>query len=109
MTADEKREQKGMLLLECQEAEEELAHLSEKALRVSETLKQISDDLVSSCPSKHGGFSIREDDEPTLLKTDPQFKAALDIDALIVLLSDLNKAKRKVRGLQDRKSSLGLK
>ena len=39
MTEDEKRQQKAMLLLEHQEAEQNLAHLEEKAERLSRRIR----------------------------------------------------------------------
>jgi hypothetical protein len=110
MTEDEKRQQKAMLLLEHQEAIEELKHLQEKAKRSAENIKTVAD-WVARCASPFTGV----DYDKTTATLDAnvrtnlaQYREKLDMNALLKEVDDLKKAEGKVQDLASRKASLGL-
>jgi hypothetical protein len=114
MTTDEKREIKGRLLLDFQEAEDELAHLSEKARKEAANLRTLA------------GFidSVRPPESKTAyVEKDPQYHAArfaticrncgygeaLDLKAFLQLANELEQSKLRVHVLMKQKTDLGLR
>lgn len=92
MTDEEKRQQKALLLLEYQEATDHLANLEEKARRIAEKFAALGKWLDK--------FTYRDlgDKRPELI--------APDLDALV---AEINQARARVKDLEGRKTSLGLK
>ncbi|PYX52883.1 MAG: hypothetical protein DMG76_27815 [Acidobacteria bacterium] len=112
MTEDEKRQQKAMLLLEHQEAEENLAHLEEKAKRVSQRIMAVAEWLERA---SQRGSDLNRDKIwiPKLgdvnFLADPEFGMAMDFEAAKTLFQEVRDAKDKFGELTKRKQSLGLK
>ena len=112
MTEDEKRNQKAMLLLEYQEAEEDFAHLAEKAGLVASDMNRLSGVIgfarnhpdLSPSNSERARF---ERDE--INKAPDRYRASVNFDSAIALLKELDEAKQKLRSLRERKAALGLR
>jgi hypothetical protein len=111
MTDEEKREQKALLLLEYQEAENHLAQLRERARRKAESfdiverwLKYVAGDNTAH---HYGQDSSKIGDmiQPNLAK----YKENLDLDAVFKLVAEVENAKLKVSDLGKRKAELGLR
>jgi hypothetical protein len=107
MTDDEKRQQKAMLLLECQEAEEELAQLIVKADCIAERIGQVRVWLqeVTLNPADGGHIAAREKS----VQGDPEMKLAMDYDRVEELVNHLKESRSKVARLKEGKEKLGLK
>jgi hypothetical protein len=112
MTEDEKRNQKAMLLLEYQEAEEEFAHLAEKAALLTSDLNKLASVIafarshpdVSPANSERARFEREE-----INKAIDRFRASVNFDSALSLLRELDEAKQKIRSLRERKAALGLR
>jgi len=113
MTEDEKRQQKAMLLLEHQEAEQNLAHLEEKAERLSRRIRGVSEWLSYAAQRNSDlsrdeiwihGLGVRV--EP--LK-DIEIARSMDFDAAAKLIQEIKDARSTLEQLSKRKQSLGLK
>jgi hypothetical protein len=116
MTEDEKRQQKAMLLLECQEAEQHLAHLQEKAKRISQNILAVSKWIENRSKGYNAAGSGEEDKVYVTeigryvnIFADPEIAKAMDFEAANSLAIELNEARRRVRELSERKKALGLK
>lgn len=106
MTEDEKRRQKADLLLECQEAEQDLRHLEERAISVSERLTQIAGWLEETARGINDGHvQIREDN----ILADGNFRLAMNMDTVTLIVEQIKTARLRERNLQQRKNALGLK
>ncbi|MDP9161048.1 MAG: hypothetical protein M3O09_12585 [Acidobacteriota bacterium] len=111
MTENEKREQKAMLLLEYQEAEQDLAHLRAKAATLSNRIDDVSRWVAAASRSYetvHPTAEQRYNKDVEIL-ADPQLKIAMDFDAAAKLVQEITEAKAKIEELARRKHSLGLK
>jgi hypothetical protein len=109
MTDVEKRRQKADLLLEYQEAEQELAHLKEKARAIRMGLNEISGWLqkITEQPESvkyvsHGKGEMRD-------INDPIYSEAMNHDAILQLAQSIKTANEKLSELKTRKEGLGLK
>lgn len=110
MTDQEKRQQKAMLLLECQEAEEELAHLEERAKSLTSIFRELAEWIGRlPFPSSETSTSYGERVLGGVDLNDSKYREAMNFDALNSLVVEINKARIKVRNLKHRKDSLGLK
>lgn len=113
MTEDEKRQQKGMLLLEYQEAEDNLAHLEEKAKRVSKNISAVSkwleDRTRGYTPAGGGDDKVYVDNRYIDIQNNPEIVNAMDFEAAKSLALEIKEARRKVQELAERKKSLGVK
>ncbi len=106
MTDDEKRQQKAMLLLEHQEAEQELRHLEVRAMNMSEKLAQVAGWLEETAKGESGGHvQIKEAD----IIADGNFRLAMNMDAATLIVEQIKAARLRVRNLQQRKLLLGLR
>jgi hypothetical protein len=112
MTEDEKRQQKAMLLLEHQEANDHLAHLEENVKRVAERIMAVSEWLERA--SQRGSDLNREVmwlpkvGEVNVL-ADSKFASAMDFEAVKALFQEVKEAKARFNELAERKQLLGLK
>jgi hypothetical protein len=111
MTDGEKREQKALLLLEYQEAEDHLPQLKEKARRkgqsfgvVERWLRYIAGDRQAI---EYGEDLSKVGDmiRPNLEK----YRENLDLDEIFQLADEVESAKLKVNDLRKRKEQLGLR
>lgn len=111
MTDEDKRQQIAMLLLDCQEAEDELAHLEESAKRLATDIRQVADWLESATypdflqrgevQERHARISSESGSK--------RYSQALDFQKAAEAVSALNKARTKVDQLKQRKAALKLK
>jgi hypothetical protein len=113
MTEEEKRQQKAMLLLEFQEAENNLASLREKAGRVGRDILEIGHWLGNMSPDR--GPSV-ETNNIENKRRDAQIRANLqgyrkvfDFDGALSLMDEVERAEKHLIALSLRKSELGLK
>jgi len=111
MTEDQVRQQKALLLLEHQEASTELAHLQEKAKRLSDSLnavafwvKRVSEGYMSA-----EVVYIADLGGEVNIVTDPRFVAALNFDKARELVAQIISTSERCRDLQERKEKLGLR
>jgi hypothetical protein len=109
MTDDEKRRQKAMLLLEHQEAENDLAHLREKAGRLALRIKDVGEWLTDASPD-HQHFSDDAARRNANIRTNiALYRGALNFDDALAAMDEIVRAEELVRTLGRRKSDLGLK
>lgn len=115
MTEDEKRQQKAMLLLEYQEAEENLAHLQEKAKRLSQYLLAVSKWMEDR---SHGYSTAGGSEEKVYVTemggyvnilTSPEVTKAVDFEDVKSLAVEIKDARTRIQQLSERKKSLGVK
>jgi hypothetical protein len=109
MTEDEKRQQKGLLLLEYQEAQQNLAHLKEKAYRKVEALDEVRKWMrsVQNVSTNYSPDELtRNNDIRTNLDT---FRKAMNFDDVLLLMDEIKKANQLLETLEKRKADLGLK
>ena len=107
MTEPEKRQQKMELLLEYQETEDELAHLKERAKKLSERIREVSDWL--SDWGSYDKSTAQTERRHFQITTDPQFRTALSFDELGQLTDNIRSTQAKLAELQRRKQPLGLR
>jgi len=109
MTQEEQRQQKAMLLLECNEAESELAALKEKAKRISEAIKTFGAWLEGASHGQysHGNLHVASLGAVNVL-TDPRFEAAMSFDKANELVDQISEVQKRVDDLRNRKRELGL-
>jgi hypothetical protein len=108
MTDDEKRQQKAMLLLETQEAEQSLAELQEKAYRIAENIREIGQWLQEARGVMNMRMSDASDRHARVI-SGQQYRTAMNFDAAAALVAELTAARQKVQLLHERKAALGLK
>src|SRR6266852_1773018 len=107
MTIDEKRHQKAMLLLEFQEANENLAHLREKANRI---VKPVCD--VAQCLKAAAEASRSYDNKETAVSFAIKADRNAYMEALasvLDVLEEIRAAEEELEKLGERKAALGLK
>jgi hypothetical protein len=111
MTEEEKRQQKAMLLLEYQEAEENVAHLREKVSRLSKPFTEIATWLEHAAviESAPGNFRINSERDARIRTNHDAYRQSLNFDAALAVLDELNEAQKTLARLAKRKSELGLK
>lgn len=100
MTNDEKRQQKALLLLEAQEADDELSHLREKLLWISDRFQAVSKALHTF---ELNGYA------PPGLFADPLTEGAMNFQSLKSLMEEFTAVRARVADLDKRKAALGLK
>jgi hypothetical protein len=111
MTENEARHQKAMLLLESQEAEQNLALLQEKAKRIANRLLAVVEWL------ENAGRSARTDSKFWSNRAsgqidifgDPQIEIAMNLAEVKQVVSDIKAAHALTLSLNERKQALGLK
>jgi hypothetical protein len=109
MVDEEKRQQKAMLLLEYQESEENLAHLREKAERISRLIDCVATWLAhAQIPHPRFLDDDRERNANIQVNLD-RYQKALNFDEALSLMNDIQQAEKKLKGLSDRKAAIGLK
>jgi hypothetical protein len=113
MTVDEKRQQKAMLLLEYQEAEDELASLQEKALRLSKTINDVVTFLNRNCNPRvrpaSAQFEREAAEADAKVRTSAVYREAFSVDKVVSTIDEIQSAYKRVQELTDRKAALGLK
>lgn len=109
MTDNEKRQQKAMLLLEYQEAEENLAHLKEKAGVLSKSIDEISTWLSRAHIEIRTNEQGDQKRDANIRANIAQYRQALNLDAAVALMDEIKEAERELDSLAERKKALGLK
>jgi hypothetical protein len=113
MTEDEVRKQKALLLLDVNEAEQELAQLEEKGKRISIHLKGFAEwlDGVLRAGMQYGASGeayISAIGKVNVLH-DAQFKISMNFDEAVKLFDQLTAVRKRLNDLNERKRSLGLR
>ncbi len=109
MTDDEKRQQKAVLLLEYQEAEENLAHLREKAGVLARSTNEVGMWLGRTyLPVRANDQDDRKRDA-NIRANLAQYREALNLDAAVSLMDEIGQAEQELGSLSERKKALGLK
>jgi hypothetical protein len=111
VTDDEKRQQKGMLMLDYLEAEQHLGSLQEKARRTVESLK-VAIEWLEKTYDQTWNFEVTK---MIYIRgkngkiDDPAIQSAMNYDQMIELGKQVQAAMDNLRNLKQRKESLGLK
>jgi hypothetical protein len=111
MTEDEKRQQKAMLLLECEEAESDLAHLRERAARLSGEIGEVEAWLNRAAPF-HGNRELTQKDielDKKIRAKQQVYRDALSFDSALSLMDEITAAQKRFADIAERKSNLRLK
>ena len=109
MTEDEKRQQKAMLLLEFQEAQENLAHLHERTRRIADGIGEVRK-WVSDAKSVQSEFDQDRIKRDTNIRTNPDsFRAVMNFNEILSLMDECAAAEILLSQLAKRKADLGLK
>ena len=108
MTDEQKRQQKANLLLEYQEAEENLAHLRERAYRMGQPVMRIAEwlgraDVQQQRPEEYRVLS------DGLLSNPGHVRATLNAEEILAVMNEIQQAEKKLAELAERKAALGLK
>lgn len=112
MTTDEKRQQKAMLLLEFAEAEEDLAHLLEKARRFKGQLTKLNELLALANSGTQEGMRQKLEIaalESAKLAADSGQNELAEVGTVSALIAEIDSAQRRINDLKVQKKSLGLK
>ena len=111
MTENQKREQKAALLLEYQEAADELANLRERAGRLSGYIGDVeawvnrAQLLLGNRPYDEKDLSL----DAKIRANSERYRSALNFDDALDLMDEIVAAKKQLNELAERKSELGLK
>jgi coenzyme F420-reducing hydrogenase alpha subunit len=112
MTPDETRNQKALLLLEYQEAEQQVADLEEKAARIAERIGAVSQWLKTISSNRE----IHPSDIPVWIAgakadifKDSQFAAAMNLEDARKLVQEIIEARERLSDLTRRKQVSHLK
>lgn len=100
VTVAEKRTQTAFLLLECHEAEENLAHVEEKAKRMTQCLDDTKNWFEAQALHSSWNGAVDLDD--------PRYVEALNIESIKATIAEVRDARKKVLSLRQRKQALGL-
>ena len=115
MTDDEKRQQKGELLLSFQEAQDNAAALREKIREMSSKLRGVQawlDRLANTSYSRdllHMEFYSPAHATTISVIEDASFRSAMDYDQVVSLTQEMIAAIKRIEDLASRKRDLGLK
>jgi hypothetical protein len=103
MTDTEKKQQKGVLLLEYQEAEEDLAHLREKAVTIARALSDVSMWLNDVSLMAHGGTSEEGISRDATVRANfEKYRLALNFDSIVSLMNKIKQALENLAELSER-------
>ncbi|SRR6266404_2334134 len=106
MTEDEKRQQKAMLLLEFQEAQENIAHLHERTRRIAEGIGEVKK-WVSDAISEFNQDWTKRD--ASIRANLGFFRTLMNFDEILTLMDECAAAEILLSQLAKRKADLGLK
>ncbi len=115
MTDDEKREIKGRLLFDFQEAEDELAHLSEKARKEATNLRVLASFVAGARPPEtRTGPYVEKGPEYhasrlATIRKNCGYGDSLSFNTLLQLANELEQAIQRVHVLKKQKAELGLR
>lgn len=100
-----------MLLLEFQEAQENLAHLREKAGRVGKPIEDVADWLNNSSPERGPNINSEPNKkrDANIRANLEAYRKAMNFDDALALIDEIKKADELVEQLKLRKAELGLK
>lgn len=110
MTEEEKRQQKAMLLLDYQEAENNLAHLREKAGRVAKPYDDVGTWLGRASSFTYPGYREEDAKRNANIRVNLEaYRKSLNFDEALALMDEIKKAEELLAQLARRKAELGLK
>ena len=104
MTPDEKRRQKADLLLECEEAEEDIRHITEKVRGQVELIETVKDALGSYVGE--GRYVSDRDDLLDKILTDARYRSAMKLDEVLATIKEFKTAQEKLKDLRSRREAL---
>ena len=105
MTDQEKREQRVNLLIDLEEAQEELAHIRERALRVADDLESAAQKMRENadCQPSKAAFSPEQE---LASKLTQRHQEAMYFDQAANLIEKLRTSRRRVFQLSERRKQL---
>ncbi len=108
MTTDEMRDQKGRVLLDCQETEQKLAQLKVRAERLGNDIEMFGrwlrtepETMIFRELQAPHGFAVKA--------TPTQYVQAMDAPIAFALAEEIRETAEELRTLQEQKRRLGLK
>ena len=111
MTVDEKRKLKGEVLLEFDEAVQNLKAMIAKARRASESMSDLATWVNNACSASHKFDPAQDfwskDRHTNILGNEPRYREAMNYDDLITLVDHIVSAQKRVDELRESKQSLG--
>ena len=112
MTLDEKRQQRALLLLECEEAENDLNHCIEHARRYADALRNVLsvvDHAVrdgNKPPRDKSYTSALDTPSMSVLEREPFYREVMNLEPAKNAVEAIEQAKTKLHDLKIRKSRL---
>ena len=111
MTVDEKRQLKGEVLLEFQEAVENQKALSAKGQRTCESLNDLAMWVRNAYSAAHNFDPAKDfwakDRHTNILGNEARYRDVMNYDELITLVDHIVSAQKRVDELRERKQTLG--
>jgi hypothetical protein len=106
MTTDEKRQQRAAVLVDLEDAQENLKHLQVKAVRMAAFLNEIADKLRRNASLKPTGndFSLETD---LANRLNPNQQDIPDFAAIQGTIEELRSTRQRIFNLEQQKSQLG--
>jgi len=101
MTTNEKKLQKAQLIVDSQDAAEELAHLRERSFRKIQDIREMVNWMENQTTDESSPFI-----ETALI--DARFQSASDFNAILKLMGEIKKARQDVWNLELRRKALGI-
>jgi hypothetical protein len=109
VTEDEKRQQKALLLLDFQEAQENLAHLHERTGRIADGIGEVRR-WISDAQSIQSSLNQDKIKRDTNIRTNSgSFRTVMNFDEILALMDECAAAEILLDQLAKRKADLGLK
>jgi hypothetical protein len=109
MTEDEKRQQKAMLLLDFQEAQTNLTHLTQEAGRMSTPIRKVGD-WLSNAETTDYSYDQRAREKDAQIRANLElYRQGLNFDAAVALMDEIKDARALLDRLEKRKAEFGLK
>jgi hypothetical protein len=107
MTSDEKRQQYGELLVDLEEAEQNLAALYERATRFQENVREVTK-AVESTISESRGQSTGYHHLSSLMdiQNNSKYEKDFNLDTALGLIKEMKEAEARLDNLRQRKAAL---
>jgi hypothetical protein len=110
VTDQEKRMQRAQLVIDCEDAARDLAHLREKSQRIMEVIHEVSEWLYehkSKEPSPADFQPLTGDNREAAIRVEGKYREYMNINHCIKLTEELKSARGKLFNLKQRREALG--
>ena len=110
MTVDEKRQLRGEVLVEFQDAVENLKALTEKGRRASESFTELAI-WIRNAYSGHNFDPAQDfwskDHHANIIRNEPRYRDVMNYEEIITLADHIVSAQKRVDDLRERKQAMG--